>query len=103
MKPHFRFLNTYTYRIQHGVIEKFQQIRQPNTIVVCFPKIIKKTKNKKNKNSIETISIKSDLIVVRFFEVFRPTRDFFTHSEMSPFPVNGCNFCNFSALMAIEQ
>ena len=35
--------------------------------------------------------------------IFRPTREFFTHSETSPMPVKGCNFDFCSALMAIEQ
>ena len=34
--------------------------------------------------------------------VDRPTREFFTHMEMSPLPVKGCKFL-CSALMAIEQ
>ena len=37
------------------------------------------------------------------FEVFRPTREFFTHLETSPLLVQGCNFDICSALMAIEQ
>ena len=35
------------------------------------------------------------------FGVLRPTREFFTHKETSPLPVNGLLF--YSALAAIEQ
>ena len=40
-------------------------------------------------------------LFVCLFVVFRPTREFFTHSETSPLHVKGCKL--FSALMAIEQ
>ena len=32
------------------------------------------------------------LFEVCLFEVFRPTRDFFSHMEMSPLPVKGSTF-----------
>ena len=43
------------------------------------------------------------LVFFSLFEVFRPTREFFTHLETSPLLVQGCNFDMCSALMAIEQ
>ena len=42
--------------------------------------------------------------LVFLFVVLRPNREFFTHLELSPFPVKSCNFFYlYSALMAIEQ
>ena len=32
-------------------------------------------------------------LFVCLFRVFRPTREFFTHSETSSLPAKGCKFC----------
>ena len=44
-----------------------------------------------------------NLFVVCFFGFLRPTREFFTHLEMSILPAKGCNLDSCSALMATEQ
>ena len=53
---------------------------------------------------VERLAVEPSLpIFFSLFEVFRPTREFFTHLETSPLLVQGCNFDICSALMAIEQ
>ena len=42
-------------------------------------------------------------LFVCFFGVFRPTREFFTHTETSPFQWRASNFDQCKAPMAIEQ
>ena len=41
--------------------------------------------------------------VFYLFGLFRPTREFFIHLDMSPLPVKGTIFNICSELMAIEQ
>ena len=41
---------------------------------------------------VELCAATAKHIVVCFFGVYRPTREFFTHMETSPLPVKGCKF-----------
>ena len=69
---------------------------------VSLQRVVRKHKVWHSNNHFNNISCTNFLILfVCLFMVFRPTREFFTDMETSPFPAANFDLC--SALVAIEE
>ena len=86
--PFFRCINIQNaYGSPENAI--FRLLEKLKTMHVDF--LIEKIQKRHSFFYFLNINFSNNLLVC-LFEVFRPTREFFTHMETSPLPVKGCKF-----------